>query len=234
MRSKTKIKWWFPLLAAVLIAVLALMSDKSAAETEAVADPILVIDAGHGGADGGAVAADGTLESEVNMDIALRLQALARFWGVQTIMTRAGEDIDYPSDATTISAKKIADQHARVELINTTPGAVLISIHQNNYPAASPFGIQVFYGSAAGSDGLASIMQDNMTGQLCQTNRRVASPVDGSVYLMKNAGCTAVLVECGFLSNPDDLNHLKSGSYRLELAAVMLSSYLEYIRGMTT
>ncbi len=232
MFFQSKIKWWFPLATAALIALIALASQPDAAQTAEATEPVLVIDAGHGGADGGAVAADGTLESDINIDVALRLDALARFWGIEPVMTRTGSDIDYPADATSISAKKVADQHARVELINSTPGAVLISIHQNNYPAASPFGIQVFFGSAPGSDEFALLLQENMTAQLCPNNRRVASPVDDSIYLMNKIGCTAVLAECGFMSNPNDLENLKTGTYRLQLAAVMLASYLQYIRGL--
>lgn len=235
MGKKFKIKWWYPLAAALLLAIVALVQQSRSRATEALAvPPVLVIDAGHGGADGGAVAADGTLESDINLDVAQRLEALARFWGVDTVMTRPGKDIAYPSDADTIAAKKIADQHARVGLINNTGGAMLLSIHQNNYPAASPHGIQVFYGSAAGSDALAELMQGNLTTLLCPDNRRVAAKVDKSVYLMKSVNCTAVLVECGFLSNPGDLAKLQDGGYRTKLAAVMLGSYLQYIRGAAT
>lgn len=226
------IKWWFPLAAVVLLAAAALALDQYQAAAAPPADYVLVIDPGHGGADGGAVAADGTLESDINLDIALRLEALCRFWGVDAVLTRSGDDIDYPAQADTIARKKVADQHARLALINGTPGAVLLSIHQNKYPAASPHGIQVFYGSVAGSDQLAVLTQGNLTGQLCPDNRRVAAPADKSIFLMKNAQCPAVLVECGFLSNPDELLALQSDAYRTKLSVVLLGSYLQYIRGL--
>ncbi len=236
MSKQNRIRWWWPLAAAVLLAIGALAWQHKAARTTdaAAAPPVLVIDPGHGGADGGAVAADGTQESDINLDIALRLDALARFWGLDTVMTRSGTDIDYPSDAGSIAAKKVADQHARVGLINNTPGAVLLSIHQNKYPAAAPHGIQVFYGRAAGSDELAKLTQSNLTAQVSPENRRVAAPIDQRVYLMDKANCTAVLVECGFLSNPDDLARLQTDAYRLKLASVLLGSYLQYIRGTVT
>lgn len=235
MKRRFVMKWWYPLAAALLLAIAALVQQSRTAAADALpADPVLIIDAGHGGADGGASAADGTLESDINLDVALRLEALARFWGVQTAMTRTGKDIAYPSDADTIAEKKIADQHARVGLVNNTPGAVLLSIHQNNYPAASPHGIQVFYGHAAGSDALAELTQGNLTALLCPDNRRVAAAADKGVYLMKNVNCTAVLVECGFLSNPAELAKLQDGGYRMKLAAVLLGSYLQYIRGAAT
>lgn len=199
--------------------------------TAAQIAPTLVIDAGHGGEDGGAVAADGTLESDINLDIALRLKALADFWGVDAVMTRTEENIDYPEDAETLSARKKSDQNARVSLIHNTPGAVLLSIHQNNYPASAPWGIQVFYGEQEGSEAFASLIQQNMTSQLCPNNRRLEEAIDDTIYLMRRAECPSVLVECGFLSNPSDLANLQSESYRLKLATVMLSSYLQYIRG---
>ena len=235
MRKVFHIKWWHPLAAAILLAVIALWAQDDARATEAPAiPPVLVIDAGHGGADGGAVAADGTTESGVNLDIALRLEALARFWGVQTVMTRASEDIAYPDSAASIAAKKVADQHARVGLVNNTPGAVLLSIHQNKYPAAAPHGIQVFYGKVPGGQELAEIAQGNLTALLCPDNRRLATPIGQDIYLMKNVNCPAVLVECGFLSNPGDLADLKTDTYRMKLAAVLLGSYLQYTRGTIT
>lgn len=202
-----------------------------AASGEAGEEPVLIIDAGHGGADGGAVAADGTPESGINLDIALRVEALARFCGVSTVMTRRAEDIAYPEEAQTISQMKKADQNARLELINSLPNAVLLSIHQNNYPASAPWGIQVFYNTAAGSDTLAEIMQQNLTSSLCPENRRIAEAADEGIYLMRRAEHRAVLVECGFLSNPGDLEKLESEGYRTQLAVVMVASYLQYIRG---
>lgn len=194
---------------------------------------VLIVDAGHGGEDGGAVAPDGTLESDINLDIALRLEALARFWGVDTRMTRTTDSIEYPASARTLAAKKKADQNARLAMINDTPGGVLISIHQNNYPAEAPHGIQVFYGKDPQSAVLAECLQDNLTKALCPGNRRVAEPIDEGIYLMRNAQCPAVLAECGFLSNPAELERLETNEYRTELAAVMLASFMQYIRGTT-
>lgn len=195
--------------------------------------PVLIIDAGHGGADGGAEAPDGSLESDINLDIALRLRALAAFWGLETVMTRETTEIDYPTQANTLSKMKQADQNTRLRLINSIPDGVLVSIHQNTYPSSAPNGIQVFYGTVSGSDKLAVVMQDKLTKTLCSENRRVAAPIDESIYLMRKADCPAVLVECGFLSNPADLERLESASYRMQLAAVMLTSYLEYTKGNT-
>lgn len=216
-----------------MTAAILLMTNPTYAQASARNEPVLIIDAGHGGEDGGAVAPDGTLESDLNLDIALRLEALASFWGMESVMTRSTAAITYPADADTLSAKKKADQNARVEQINSVPDGVLLSIHQNFYPAQAPWGIQVFYGAEPESDILAAQMQENLTAQLCPENRRIAEPIDDGIYLMRRAECRAILVECGFLSNPSDLGKLTTESYRTELAAVMLATYLQYIRGST-
>lgn len=232
-----KYGWWLPLLLITMLAggVMAYNRTETAktAETAAIAEPILIIDAGHGGADGGAVAADGTLESGINLAIAQKLEALAAFWGLETVMTRQSEDISYPAEAASISAMKKADQNARLRLIHETPGAVLLSIHQNYYPSSAPWGPQVFYGREQGSELLAVTIQSALTGQLAPGNRRVAAPVDDGVYLMKNASVPAVLVECGFLSHSEELSKLKSEDYQRQLAAIFLGSWLQYIRGIT-
>ena len=188
----------------------------------------LVIDAGHGGLDGGASAADGTLESAINLEIAQRLSLLAKLCGVPTIMTRTSETLDYPDENATIHAKKVWDQKTRVELINSTENAVLISIHQNKYPDARPNGTEVLYAKTEGSRELAELAHANLIECLNPENRRVAAPISDSIYLMKQVECTAILVECGFLSNPAEAAKLKTGEYQTGLAAVLIASYLQY------
>ena len=232
LRSKNRI--YFLLVVIIILVAFSLVPVSDFITANAEPRSVLIIDPGHGGEDGGAVATNGTLESRINLQIALRLEALADFCGVTTVMTRRTEEISYPESADTLSAKKKADQNARVALINSTPGGVLLSIHQNYYPSESPWGIQVFYGDVAGSDVLATETQKNLTEQLCPNNRRLATPMSESIYLIKKANCPAILVECGFLSNPSERNALETHSYQLELASVMLASYLQYIRGIST
>lgn len=190
-------------------------------------DHILIIDAGHGGEDGGAVAADGTLEAELNLAIAQKLRCLASFCGVKTVMTRAGEHIDYPTDAATIAARKTADQKQRVAVINNTPNGVLISVHQNWYPTSGPHGAQVLYARNPESEAFGTRMHAKLVEALDPENRRVAAPISDDIYLMRNAECPAVLLECGFLSNPEELSRLKEPTYQLKLGMLMLSAFLE-------
>ena len=191
-------------------------------------EPVLIIDAGHGGADGGAVAADGSVESVINLSIAGRLEAMAGLFGVETLMTRESEDIDYPDGADTISKMKRADQNARVQLINSVPNGVLISIHQNFYPDSRPSGAQVLYATTDGSSELGEIAHTAITESLCPDSRRVAAPISRDIYLMRNVHCPAILVECGFISNAAELQKLQSGPYQTKLAALLLTSYLQY------
>lgn len=189
---------------------------------------VLVIDPGHGGLDGGAVSADGGTESRLNLEIALRLRDLCRLCGVRCLMTRTEESLPYPPDLTSVHAKKVWDQQRRVELIHSQENPVLISIHQNYYPDARPRGTQVLYARSPESETLGRITHENLICALCPENRRVAAPASDSIYLMKQVTCPGILVECGFLSNPDETHKLKSERYQKQLAAILAASFLQY------
>ncbi|MDD6189012.1 MAG: N-acetylmuramoyl-L-alanine amidase [Clostridiales bacterium] len=188
----------------------------------------LIIDAGHGGADGGAVAKDGSKESEINLAVAQKLEALSGLFGIPSIMTRTSEELDYPQGADSIRAKKVADQKARVELINSTPNAILISIHQNLYPSPSPSGAQALYAKTQGSKELAEMIQSSLIFCLDADNKRVASQISNDIYLMKSVDCPAVLIECGFISNPAELALLKDSEYQRKIASIIISSYIQF------
>ena len=188
---------------------------------------ILVIDAGHGGDDGGAVSQSGVQEADLNLDIALKLDTLCALCGVPTIMTRSAAEITYPDDATSIAARKVADQKQRVALINNTKNATLVSIHQNEYPTSQPHGAQVLYGNDDTSKALGEQMQMQLVTHLDPQNRRVAAPISKDIYLMKNIRCPGVLIECGFLSNPDECARLQTRDYQIEITMTILSSYLQ-------
>lgn len=220
--------------ALVLVLVVFLLPEYPVAEQDETVsvfsenEPVLIIDAGHGGADGVAVASDGTVESAINLSIAQKLDALARLFGTNTVMTRNSEDIDYPDDADTIPKMKSADQNARVALINSIGNGVLISIHQNFYPDSRPSGAQVLYAATDGSQRLGEMAHAAVNAALCPDNRRVAAPIDEDIYLMRSVHCPAILVECGFISNPAELQNLQNSTYQKKLSAILLSSYLQY------
>ena len=185
----------------------------------------LVIDAGHGGIDGGAISDDGTKESDINLAIALRLDSIVRFCGQKTVMTR----LDDSPKTDMISYSERKDLESRAAMINNTANAVLISIHQNDYPTAQPKGAQVLYSSHEGSERLGKLLQANLILQLDPENRRVACPAPKDLYLTANANCPAVLVECGFMSNNFEVLKLKDPKYQTELAALIAASYLSFI-----
>ena len=189
---------------------------------------MLIIDPGHGGADGGAVAADGSKESEINLQLSKKLNELAGILGVNTLMTRDSEDLPYPSELNTIAQMKRWDQRRRLEIINSHESAVFISIHQNKFPDPRPYGPQVLYGQASDSEALGEICHKLLNDKLCPENRRLPAAASKDIYLMKNAKCTAILVECGFISNEAELYRLKDDTYQKKLAAVILKSYLDF------
>lgn len=185
----------------------------------------VIIDPGHGGADGGAVSLTGVYESEINLSIAHKLEQVFAFMGIEPCLTRSTTDIDYPSDATTIRKKKVYDQNSRVQLVNSIQNGILISIHQNKYTSTSPSGAQVLYAANAGSNILADSIQISLTNAIGEERVRSMTQVSSDIYLMKNITCPAVLVECGFISNPSDEALLLTDKYQLKLACGIASGY---------
>lgn len=188
----------------------------------------LVIDAGHGGEDGGAVSRDGMSESGINLSVARRLDLMMGLFGVRTLLTRT-EDVSLHEDnAKTLHQKKVSDLKNRVKMINAVDNAVLISIHQNNFFDSSLHGAQVFYADEARGAGLAKLTQDVLRCVFRDGNRRQAAKIPNSVYLMKNVTCPAILVECGFLSNPAEAALLKTDGYQTKLAFALCGAFLGY------
>lgn len=191
--------------------------------------PVLVIDAGHGGEDGGAVALSGIHESAINLEIAKKLAALAELTGLPYVMTRDSEDITYPDSAVTTAKRKVYDTKRRAELVNTTPNAVLLSVHQNFFPQGSVHGPQAFYAPTDGSNTFAALVQETMNSTVAPLSRRVCAPAAKNIYLMKSVTCPAVLVECGFISNKDESALLCTDAYRLKVALALTGAYLQYL-----
>lgn len=186
----------------------------------------LIIDPGHGGEDGGAVSASGQPESQINLAIALELDQLMGFYGVPTVMTRSTDVSIHDPEASTLREKKVSDLHNRVDLINSIENATLISIHQNSSPSPSHRGIQVFYGDEALSMPLAQQVQQTLTEVMAPEKKREAQHIASSVYLMNHISCRAILVECGFLSNPEEDRLLQERAYQMKLAMSLAACYI--------
>lgn len=183
-----------------------------------------MIDAGHGGEDGGAVSSDGVVESDINLAISADLSVLLSFLGEQTVMTRKEDISIYSAGAETLHEKKVSDLKNRVALVNETPHAVLVSIHQNSMPnAKSVHGAQVFY--REGGEELAKSVQGALN-QTLNDKEKAAKSIPDTIYLMKNVTCPAILVECGFLSNAEETRKLQTSEHQKSLTITIAAGIL--------
>lgn len=185
---------------------------------------VLVIDPGHGGIDGGAISDDGTKESDLNLAIGVKTKLIADLLGQSVLMTR--EDDSARTDFASYSEHE--DLVHRTKLINDTPGAIVISIHQNDFPTGQPSGAQVLYSAFQGSDVLGRQTHANLVRLLDPENRRVAEPAPRSLYIMQNACCPVILVECGFMSNNFEVLKLCDERYQSSIALILIASFLQY------
>ncbi len=209
-----------------LSAASALMGKKQ--ETAALSEnsKTLVIDPGHGGIDSGALGADGTRESDINLAIALRLRAVAELYGQENTLIRQ----DDSSKCDTEDYSEHRDLECRTALVCAERNPVYVSIHQNHFPTAQAGGAQVIYAPGAESETLGRIMHQNIINALYPYCRRVAEPAAKKLYILSHVQCPAVLVECGFVSNPSDLENLKRPAFQTSLAVLMMASYLQYLQ----
>lgn len=188
----------------------------------------VVIDAGHGGEDGGAVSQSGTVESQINLAVARRLDEIFGLYGVDVKMLRTEDAALYSDGVNTLREKKVSDIHNRVKMIESVPNATLISIHQNTYPSTKFHGAQVFYSNETLSCPLAQFVQETLRTALDPSNNRKAAKISDSVYLMNHISCRAILVECGFLSNPAEDELLCTEAYQTKIAAALGAAYLGF------
>lgn len=222
------------LAAALAIAACTQAVRYGAREVQTVFSPVrcpsqtLILDAGHGGEDGGAVSLSGVAESGINLAIVLRMDQLLGLYGIAPILLRE-EDISlHDSSAQTLREKKVSDLHNRVAAVEAQENATLISIHQNTFSSTKYHGAQVFYTNEELSLSFAQLTQDVLRESLDPENTRQPKPIPDSVYLMKHITCRAILVECGFLSNPEEDQRLQSASYQLQLASALTASWLQF------
>lgn len=211
---------------------LTFMANFSAAEASSmpITQKTVIVDAGHGGDDGGAIGIDGTVEKDINLDIALKLEKILKFYGFNVIMTRTQDVMTCDDGIDSLRKRKISDIHNRFELMRKNPDAIFISVHQNKFEDSSQHGTQVFYsGNDERSKELAEAIQTSVTLTLHRKNDRVVKKSGSGIYLLYHAKIPAVLVECGFISNSDELKKLKDESYRMKLAILIADGLLKYL-----
>lgn len=221
----------FAALAVLILAAVWLWPRGNVAASAAVdgVKPVVILDAGHGGADGGAVSASGVAESGLNLAITLKLAGVLDFFGQSVVLTRTGEDSLADDKTASLRQQKVSDTRNRVALVNEYPHGVLLSIHQNTLPGHPTVqGAQAFHNGREGAESLADAIQQTLNKTVNAAEKSPRATGD-DVYLMKHVLCPAVLVECGFLSHPVETERLGQRGHQLCLATAIAAGYLQFL-----
>lgn len=220
--------YFFVVVGCLLLAHIGSRAVTVMAENSLIAErTCILIDAGHGGIDGGATSCTGVLESQLNLEIALRLDDLLHFLGHNTKMIRK-TDTSIHTEGSTIAAQKVSDLKERVRIVNSTKSGLLVSIHQNTFQDDRYSGAQIFYAANPESQELAKTLQSAMIQYLNPGSKRQCKPSDG-IYLMQHIQKTGILIECGFLTNPQEEALLRSTEYQQKLSCVIASVVSDYL-----
>lgn len=193
-----------------------------------VNNKVIVIDAGHGVPDEGAESSNGTTEAESNLKIALKVQNLLEQSGATVILTRSDENAIYDIDSKTLKQKKISDIHNRVKIGNESSADIFVSIHLNKIPQEQYWGWQTFY-KAESQEGqkLATSIQTSLNEAIQKENKRVPMKID-NIYIIKHVEIPTTIVECGFLSNPEEERLLLTDEYQNKLAWGIYTGIMDY------
>lgn len=190
----------------------------------------ILLDAGHGGEDGGASSAEGLLEKDLNLALALTMRDILEANGIKVILTRDSDTLLYDRNVDFQGRKKMLDMAARIKIAQDCPEAVFVSLHMNTYPHPSCKGVQVWYSdNHDASLQLAKTIHTTTQTLLQPENDRPIKRSGSSIYLLHHLECPAVLVECGFLSSPDEAALLGNESYRQQLALTLCMGILRGI-----
>ena len=204
---------------------------RTSAEKDSSPVRTLVIDPGHGGEDGGATAPDSTKEADIDLAIAEDIDALCLLFGVPSVMTRDGDESladRFPDD--TAGGRKARDLRGRLRVAEEADAALLLSVHANKFPDSSVHGIHVFYSpNGEESRAAAGLAQELINETLQPENRKESKKANSSIYLLNRAKMPAILAECGFISNADELEALKTPEYRASVACVLFAAAAEYL-----
>ncbi|MBR0277238.1 MAG: N-acetylmuramoyl-L-alanine amidase CwlD [Clostridia bacterium] len=189
---------------------------------------VIVIDPGHGGMDGGAVGSGGTLEKDINLNVANYLKEIAESDGKKVIMTRS-EDVSLnTSDSSKVRTQKRSDLENRRTILNENKNGIFISIHMNKFNQQNVKGAQTFYANNDQSRMLALSIQNALKNGIDKENKRIAKPAPSDIYILKGCKSTAVIVECGFVSNPEEEKLLLESEYQKKLANCIYEGICDY------
>lgn len=218
-------------LATILVAVfsVAVINEQSATVSAVpTSNHIIILDPGHGGADGGASGSDGTIEKDLNLKIALKVQNLLQQSGCTVFMTRSDDRSLSTIEDEINKMRKVADLNNRREMVDKLKVEGFVSIHMNTFSDPQYFGSQVFYSSSpADSKYLADYIQEEIR-QIDPENLRETKNGSGSIFILNDVSVPSVVVECGFLSNEKDLARLKSEDYQNKLAGAIYNGIVKF------
>lgn len=210
-------------LSVILSAVTINMVDRAdivPANAVPVSDKVIVLDAGHGASDGGAIGTTGVAEKDINLKISQKLQKLLEQTGATVIVTRA--------DDSPIAETKRSDMRLRKNIKETSSADIFVSIHMNKFSQSKYSGAQVFYSSDDKSKALGEAIQTSMRNILNPDNNRVAKSAENSIYILKKSDVPSVIVECGFLSNPQEEGLLTQSDYQDKVAWSIYAGITSY------
>ncbi|MBQ4648809.1 MAG: N-acetylmuramoyl-L-alanine amidase [Clostridia bacterium] len=200
----------------------------TASTLSAKAETTIIIDAGHGGKDPGAIA-NNLIEKDINLSVAQKLESFLSLSGYNVIMTR-NEDALLSSGQSDVNFKR-DDLKQRLNIIEQTENCIFVSIHMNKFSESAAKGLQTFYSSNnIESQKLATVIQEYAK-ILDPENKREIKPDNGNIYILEHSQKPSVLIECGFLSNSDDAAKLKTEKYQQELAYVIFGGITKYLGG---
>lgn len=192
--------------------------------------PTVIIDAGHGGEDGGAIGFGDVYEKDLNLSIALMLSDILKLNGINTVLTRSEDILLYDKNSDYQGQKKVQDLATRRKIAESYENAIFVSIHMNAFPEEKYSGLQVYYSkNEPSSKALAENIQDITKELLLPENNRKCKEAGKNIYLLDRLECPAVLVECGFLSNKEECARLSEREYRQKLALCLASAVTKYV-----
>lgn len=190
----------------------------------------LVIDPGHGGEDGGTVGINGVLEKDLNLSLSEVLSAILNFSGYEVVQTRKEDKMLYDRNVNYQGRKKMLDLKGRLEIAQAIKPDLFIGIHMNAFPEQKYSGLSVYYSkNQAKSKDAAEIIRTNVKNNLQPDNTRETKAASSNIYILDRINCPAILIECGFLSNPEECEKLSSYDYRRELSFVLYSSLVSFL-----
>ncbi len=193
--------------------------------------PVIILDAGHGGIDGGCTAYNGALEKDINLSIELSLKAILENLGYSVEVTRSTDISIYDPGIVKVGEQKKSDMKNRLNLFNKYENAISVSIHQNQFTDPQYSGAQMFYSETNPlSESLAQTLQTTFKNKLQNNNNREIKNAGKDLYLLYNCKCPSVMVECGFLSNKQEADLLLTKDYQKKVALTIFSGLNEFIK----